>query len=139
MEIAAHHTIQPAHIVKEGIIYLLHSGHRKLLCELSKLSKYNVFNLLGYNTNTDASILVHKFHPGRTGFNMYAKYTQLQLTFLALQPRYSFSIKVTCAFQCRKTLLNLEKRQYLSNYLSAKGLNDIDLNLALIYFHEISL
>ena len=34
--------------------------------------------------NTDASILVNKFRPKRTGFNVYAEYTQLQLTFLAL-------------------------------------------------------
>jgi len=34
--------------------------------------------------NTDASILVYKFRPERTGFNMYAEYTQLQLTSLAL-------------------------------------------------------
>ena len=35
-------------------------------------------------TNTDASIFVYKFHPERTGFSMYAEYTQLTLTFLAL-------------------------------------------------------
>ena len=35
---------------------------------------------------TDASILVYKFRPERTGFKMYAEYTQLQLAFLALQP-----------------------------------------------------
>ena len=63
-----------------------YSGHRKLLCELSKLSKFNAFNLLGNKTNTDASILVYKFRPERTGFNMYAEYTQLQLAFLALVP-----------------------------------------------------
>jgi len=57
-----------------------------LLCELSKLSKFNALNLLGYQTNTDASILVFKFRPKRTGFNMYAEYTRLQLTFLALHP-----------------------------------------------------
>ena len=34
----------------------------------------------------DASILVYKFRPERTGFNMYAEYTQPQLTFLALVP-----------------------------------------------------
>ena len=34
--------------------------------------------------NTDASIFVYKFRPERTGFNMYAEYTQPQLTFLAL-------------------------------------------------------
>ena len=60
------------------------SGHKKLFCEISKLSKFNGF--LGYKTNTDASILVYKFRPERSGFNMYAEYTQLQLTFLALKP-----------------------------------------------------
>ena len=60
-----------------------YSGHRKLLCELSKLPKFNAFNLLGYKTNTDASILIYKFRPERTGFNIYVEYTQLQLTFLA--------------------------------------------------------
>ena len=60
-----------------------YSGHRKLLCELSKL---NAFILLGYQTNTAASFLVYKFHPERTGFNKYAEYTQPQLTFLALVP-----------------------------------------------------
>ena len=32
------------------------------------------------------SIFVYKFRPERTGFNMYAEYTQQQLTFLALVP-----------------------------------------------------
>jgi len=58
----------------------------ELLCEFSKLSKFNAFILFGYQTTTDASILVYKFRPERTGFNMYAEYTQLQLTFLALVP-----------------------------------------------------
>ena len=66
--------------IKKSMKY---SGHRKLLCELSKLSNFNAFNLLGYLTNTDASILVFIFRPERTGFNMYAEYTQLHLTFLA--------------------------------------------------------
>ena len=60
-----------------------YSSHRILLCELSKL---NDFILLGYQKNTDASILVYKFRPERTGFNMYAEYTQQQLTFLTLLP-----------------------------------------------------
>ena len=34
----------------------------------------------------DASIIVYKFRPERTGFNMYTEYTQPQLTFLALHP-----------------------------------------------------
>ena len=55
----------------------------KLLFELSKVSKFDAFNL-PFLTNTDAYILVYKFRPERTGFNMYAEYTQLQLTFLAL-------------------------------------------------------
>ena len=65
---------------------MTYSGHRKLLCELSKLFALITIILLGYQTNTDASILVYKFRPERPGFNMYAEYTQLQLTFLALQP-----------------------------------------------------
>ena len=36
--------------------------------------------------NTDASFLVYTFRPERTGFNMYAEYTQPQLTFLAFVP-----------------------------------------------------
>ena len=53
-----------------------YSDDCKLLRELSKLSKFNAFNLLGYETNTDASILVYSFRPVRTGFNMDAEYTQ---------------------------------------------------------------
>ena len=54
-----------------------YSGHRKLLYKFSKLSKFNAFISLGYKTNTDASILVYKFRPERTGFNIYAEHTQL--------------------------------------------------------------
>ena len=64
---------------KKSIKY---SGHRKVLCELSKLLKYMIYP----PDNTDASILVYKYCPERTGFNMYAENTQLQLTFLALLP-----------------------------------------------------
>ena len=49
-----------------------YSGHRKLL---SKLSKFNAFNLLGSNTDTSSSHF--KFRPERTGFNIHAEYTQL--------------------------------------------------------------
>jgi len=48
----------------------------------AKRTKFNALNLLGNKTNTEASILVYKFRPERTGFNMYAEYTQLQLIFL---------------------------------------------------------
>ena len=68
-----------------------YSGHKKLLCEFSKFSKLNAFILLGYQTNTDASILVYKFPPERTGFSMNAEYTRPQLTSLAL---------VTCLLLC---------------------------------------
>ena len=67
-----------------------YSGHRKLLCELSKFSKFYAVILLGYYkySNTDASILVYKHRPERTGFNMYAENQNAlqQLTFLALLP-----------------------------------------------------
>ena len=43
--------------------------------------------------NTDASILVYKFRPKRTGFNVYAEYTRPQLTFLALHPWLNISMK----------------------------------------------
>ena len=49
-----------------------------------KVSKFNSFNILRYLTNTDASIIVYKFRPERTGFNLYAEYMRLQLTSLAL-------------------------------------------------------
>ena len=42
----------------------------------------------------NASILVYKSRPERTGFNMYAEYTQLQLTFLALQPWLNVSKEI---------------------------------------------
>ena len=62
-----------------------YSGHSKLLCEFSKLSKSDVFFFLhGYKINIDASILVYQVRPEKTGFNMYAEYTRPQLTFLAL-------------------------------------------------------
>ena len=68
-----------------------YSGHRKLNCEFSKLLKLNAFILFGYQTNTDASILVYKFRPERTGFNMDEEYTRPQLTFLALVPQHEES------------------------------------------------
>ena len=77
MDVAAWHGIDLSHKTS-----MEDSGLRELLCELSKLSKFNAFHLLG--THNDAYILVHKFLPERTGFDIYTKYTQLQLTFLAL-------------------------------------------------------
>ena len=48
------------------------SGYRKLLCEFSKLSKLNAFILLGYYTNTDASILVYKI-PAKESWFQYVR------------------------------------------------------------------
>ena len=45
-------------------------------------------NIFLYSPQHDASILVYKFRPKRTGFNVYAEYTRPQLTFLALNPWY---------------------------------------------------
>ena len=67
-----------------------YSGHNKLLCELSKYQ--NTFILLRDCRTTDASILVYKHSPERTGFNMYAENTQQPLTFLALLPCIYLSI-----------------------------------------------
>ena len=59
-----------------------YSCHRKLLCELSKLSKLNGFILLEYWTNTDASILVYEFRSERTGF--YSTQSILNCNYLSL-------------------------------------------------------
>ena len=50
------------------------------------------------NLITDESILVYIFRPERTGFNMYAEYTQLQLTFLALVPWSLLPIQINKKF-----------------------------------------
>ena len=55
--------------------------------------------------NTDASILVYKFRPERTGFNMYAEYTQLQLTFLALVPCFQINSAELTKFPLLKIVL----------------------------------
>ena len=53
---------------------------------ISEVYAFFVLSLGGYQTNTDASILVYEFRLERTGFNMYADYTRPQLTFLAVVP-----------------------------------------------------
>ena len=54
------------------------------------------------DTNRQTSILVYKFRPNRTVFNMYAEYTRLQLTFLALVPCSNHFLFTD--FQEKKTL-----------------------------------
>ena len=56
-----------------------YSGPRKLLCELSKLSKLNALTF----SDTERLQIPPRENWFQT-FNMYAEYTQLQLTFLAL-------------------------------------------------------
>ena len=55
---------------------------------------------LGGNVNTRRMSQPDKFRPERLGFNMYAGYTKLQLTFLTLQPWRRWSFK-------KKTFLHL--------------------------------
>ena len=61
---------------------------------MSKPEMGSIYIYRIYLTNTDTPFFVYNFRPERTGFNMYAEYTQLQLTFLALAP-------------CRALCLNL--------------------------------
>ena len=58
-----------------------YSGHGKQLCELSKLSKFNAFNLLGYQTNTDASFLVYKFRPLENWFQYVHRVYETAMNF----------------------------------------------------------
>ena len=78
--------------------------HWKLFSEFSKLSKLNTFNLLGHYTNTDASFLVYKVRPERTGFKMYSENMRPQLTFLALVPKY-----LKCLFRVYLAMNNVFK------------------------------
>ena len=48
--------------------------------------------------NSDTSILVYKFRPERTGFNMYAEYTRPQITFHALVPWVGLCFKKDSSF-----------------------------------------
>ena len=65
--------------------------------------------------NTEASILAYKFRPERTGFNMYAKYTQLKLTFLAFLQNVVYLL---CAINITGDMKNLLRFQQLWFYLT---------------------
>ena len=78
------------HIKINEIFWLLQT-----IMEVIKIININAFILLGYKRNTDASILVYKYRPERTGFNMYVENTQLQLTFLTLLPWFQLSTLFT--------------------------------------------
>ena len=78
-----------------------YSGHRKLLCDLSKLPKFNAFNLLGYQLNSDASILVYKFRPERTGFNMCGRVYATEINFPCITFLYQHTFKIENLFLIR--------------------------------------
>ena len=59
-----------------------YSGHRKLLCELSKVS--NLMLLTSSDTKRTQMHLFLFTYSAQRGFNMYAEYTRPKLTFLAL-------------------------------------------------------
>ena len=66
-----------------GNYYVNHQNFQNLMLLTSSDTK-----------RTDAFILVYKFRPKRTGFNMYAEYnSRPQLTFLALHPWEGTNIK----------------------------------------------
>ena len=78
-------------ISKPDMIHLSHkksmkySGHRKLLCELWKLSKFNAFNLFEYFTNTDCLQI-----PPRENWLQHLR----RLTFLALWPWINWLVQI---------------------------------------------
>ena len=70
------------------------------------------------SSDTDASILVYKFRPKRTGFNVYAEYTRPQLTFLALHPWIEqYKIAVFKCFFLRITRKKLRTCSEVQNFL----------------------
>jgi len=69
----------------------------------------NLMLLTFSETNTDVSILVYKFRPKRTGFNMYAEFTRLQLTFLALQPWITWKLTPSVWEDIRMWKLELDR------------------------------
>ena len=48
-----------------------YSGHRKIICEISKFSKFNTFICLGYYTNTNACIYTCLQIPPRENWFQY--------------------------------------------------------------------
>ena len=77
---------------------------RKVISEV-----YASFVLQCTKRTLHASVLVYKFCPEKTGFNVYAEYTQLQLTFLALHNYLYIIIRClqVCHFLCLLPIFNL--------------------------------
>ena len=76
-----------------------------LIIKIIKIKCSNPSRIL----NEHASILVYKFRPERTGFNMYAEYTQPQLTFLTLQPWHKQSILMYLGVECIEIYASITK------------------------------
>ena len=66
------------------MIYEIFWSKKTIVWIIKILSKLNALFLL--DTRQILMYFVYQFRPERTGFNMHAEYTQLQLTFLALVP-----------------------------------------------------
>ena len=93
-----------------------YSGHRKLLCELSKL---NALILLGYQRNT--------------GFNMYAKNTQQQLTFLTLLPWFYLYSSISSGGRLKCFFTDSSDPNILEFSLNING-DRISLNCTVLLF-----
>jgi len=82
-----------------------YSGHRKLLCELSKLSKFNAFypsRILNEHCYIYSCLQIP---PRRSGFNMYTEYTSTN--FLCIKALISYNIKrVYTTLDCSCTALS---------------------------------
>jgi len=109
-----------------------YSGHRKLLCEISKLSKIKCFCPPRILDEHWCIYSCYQIPPRKNWFQYVrrAEYTQLQLTFLALVP----------CFYRRKNLFNkklfkVENRNYFPHYWSDKGFKGTVVNQALSFLH----
>ena len=80
--------------------------------------------------NTDASIHVYKLRPNRTGFNMYAMYTLLHLTFPALYitlylPIYEFMLYIQISRFSFYPILSEELNVLYLYFILFPGPNDL--------------
>ena len=73
--------------------------------------------MLSTSSNTKRTLHASKFRPGRTSFNMYADYTQLRLTFLALNPWLWHTYILLLLRQELKNQLHSLKQRFLLEIL----------------------
>ena len=117
------------HIKKQWKILVI---GETILLWIIKIIKIKCFHiLLGHQRKTDTSILVYKYRPERTGFNMYAENTQAQSTFLALLPcphLYTVDLRLQCTYTVTSSTLYtvhsvLEYTRTVSWYLISRYMN----------------